>query len=182
MDGNCLLKTTNGTPKTSAHVDDGRGFKERVDTKQPPTIMRWRRVVRTSDWPNPQIPARDGNQWVRHLAGWSGTCDCFRRPHAQDLANRDGAELHCIQAHGVSAKGVAWTMEGRTLGTVGMDGLFGCWRRDVMQMTMEVPFSTQLLSLEFSPDGRKAATLDGQGRAFLLTAAESSTAAEVGKN
>jgi WD40 repeat protein len=67
----------------------------------------------------------------------------------------DGAELHCIQAHGVSAKGVAWTMDGRTLGTVGMDGLFRCWRRDVMQMTMEVPFSTQLLSLEFSPDGKK---------------------------
>ena len=72
--------------------------------------------------------------------------------------------------------------DGRTLGSVGMDRVFRCWRRDVMQMTMEVPFPAQLDSLEFSPDGTKAAIVDGNGRAFLLTTAESSTATDVGEN
>ena len=61
--------------------------------------------------------------------------------------------------------------------TVGKDGMFRCWRRELMQMTMEVPFSSPLHLLEFSPDGTKAAIVDSQGRAFLLTAGESATEA-----
>jgi len=122
---------------------------------------------------------------ILRLLAVAGLTGIAFSPDSQELATvsddrmlriwriEDGSELHCIQAHGVSAKDVAYTPDGRTLGTVGLDGLFRCWRRGRMQMTMEVPFSSQLNWLEFSPDGTKAAITDAQGRAFLLTAAES---------
>jgi serine/threonine protein kinase/WD40 repeat protein len=80
----------------------------------------------------------------------------------------DRRNTHTVQAHGVSARDVAWTADGLTLATVGSDGLFRCWRRQGLHLTLEVPFSSPLYQLEFSPDGNRAAILAHDGSAFLV--------------
>ena len=70
----------------------------------------------------------------------------------------------------MAARDVAYTSDGKTIGTVGADGLFRCWRRDVMEMTMELSLENPLSQIKFSPDGSVALIQDTQHRLFLLTA------------
>lgn len=82
----------------------------------------------------------------------------------------DGMLLHSRQAHGVAARDVAYTSDGKTIGTVGADGLFRCWRRDVMEMTIELRLANPPQQIKFSPNGRAALLQDAQQRLFLLSA------------
>lgn len=67
------------------------------------------------------------------------------------LRMKDGSEIASVEAHEIAARGVAYSSDGRTLGTVGMDGYFRCWRVEVMEATMALPLGTPLLQLRFSP-------------------------------
>jgi len=85
------------------------------------------------------------------------------------LRMKDGSEIARVEAHEIAARGVAYSPDGRTLGTVGMDGYIRCWRVEVMEATIVLPLGTPLQQLRFSPNGRAAAILDAKGRVFLLT-------------
>ncbi len=85
------------------------------------------------------------------------------------LSIKNCTDIASVEAHEVAARGVAYTPDGLTIGTVGTDGYFRCWRVAVMEPTMELPLGTPLMQLKFSPDGQTAAIQDREGRVFLLS-------------
>ncbi|MBL8808955.1 MAG: protein kinase [Planctomycetaceae bacterium] len=81
----------------------------------------------------------------------------------------DGVLLQKALAHPVAALGVDYCPDNLTIGTVGKDGTLRFWRRDSLQLTMELPFGTPLRKVRFLPDGGKVAVQTESQRVFVLS-------------
>lgn len=75
-----------------------------------------------------------------------------------------------FSSQGCAASSVAWTPDGLTLATVGVDGYLRCWKRDLLQLSLVLKLpSRNLTQVTFDPRGTKALVLDRNGRLFQLT-------------
>lgn len=80
----------------------------------------------------------------------------------------DGSPIHSTLAHGIAARGVAYSPDGFTIATVGEDGYFRCWRRSIMEMTLELKFPAALKDVGFTPDSRTAVIVDSDKKLYSL--------------